>query len=56
MRLIAKIPNLRGGYLAVMLDTDTVFIGGRQLDLEGIGLLQVALDDAVKAIRAGSDD
>lgn len=55
MQVIAKIPNLRGGYLAVLLDTSTVFIGGRQLDLEGIGQLQVALDDAVKAIRAAGE-
>ncbi len=51
MELIAKIPNQRGGYLAVMVDGDSVYLGGRQLDLDGIGQLQVALDAAVKAIR-----
>lgn len=57
-QLIAQVPNMRGGLLSIYQEEDTVIIGGRQLDLDGIGQLQVALDDAVTAIReyeAGRD-
>jgi hypothetical protein len=54
MKLIAKIPNMRGGDMSVFIadDGETVILGGRQLDLAAIGRLQVALDEGVIAIRA----
>jgi hypothetical protein len=57
MRLIAKIPNMRGGDLSVFIadDHQTVILGGRQLDLAAIGRLETALDDAVTAIREHQD-
>lgn len=50
-QLIAKIPSQRGGHLAVTRRGDRLIIGGRELDLDGIGRLQVALDQAVTQIR-----
>ena len=57
MEEIARIPNLRGGWLTVHHDMEnsTVIIGGRALDLDGIGQLQVALDKAAMYIRAYED-
>jgi hypothetical protein len=57
MEEIARIPNLRGGWLTVHhdMESSTVIIGGRQLDLDGIGQLQVALDNAARDIRACED-
>ena len=49
--LIARIPNMRGGYLDVTRHGDRLIIGARELDLDGVGQLQVALDRAVARIR-----
>ena len=57
MEEIARIPNLRGGWLTVYhdMESSTVIIGGRQLDLDGIGQLAAALDRVVRDIRAYED-
>src|SRR5882672_8342087 len=48
---IAEIPNKRGGYLYVVVRNGELLIGGRVLDLDGAGQLQVAVDDAVTVMR-----
>jgi hypothetical protein len=48
---IAQIPNLRGGYLTVSRRKDRMYIGGRELDLEGMAQLVMAVDECVRQIR-----
>lgn len=49
---LAEIPAMdTAGRLIVHRDYDTALLGAYRLDLDGIGQLQVALDQAVTDIR-----